>query len=253
MTEQRNCLKCGVAFVPKQRSVRYCSKACTSKIAAEAARVRHAAIRAGEQQKSEAELRYEAVTHHPTRYGSLVIKSVCKECGNTFEGRSYSACWCSDGCRSLYETHKLRINLGLNCRYCGVLFCRVPGSRLSTCSDECQEGLHTWYSAARRGNNGTNLVKRGVHVSCHWTCQACGCSTPELLQGTHDDNAPEVDHIVARAKGGPDTYDNAHTLCRLCNGLKSDTEWYEFLTEWFPSRLPTARSNRRGHAHSIYT
>ncbi len=236
MTEQRNCLECGAVFVPKRKPVRYCGKACTTKIAARAASARHAAIRAGVRQKSEAELRYEGLDHHPTRYGSLSIHSICRGCGNAFKARSYSARCCSDECGSPYGTHKLRINPGLNCRYCGVLFCRVPGSPLSTCSDECQVGLHKLYQVARRGNNGTNLVKRKVHESCNWICQACGCSTPESLRGTNADNSPEVDHIIARAKGGPDAYDNAHTLCRLCNSLKSDTDWHEFLAEWFPLR-----------------
>jgi hypothetical protein len=36
-------------------------------------------------------------------------------------------------------------------------------------------------------------------------------------------NNLEVDHIMPIAKGGKTTFDNLQTLCKRCNGLKSDT------------------------------
>ena len=42
-----------------------------------------------------------------------------------------------------------------------------------------------------------------------------------------DDIGDEVlmtkDHIVPRAKGGPNTLDNLQPMCTLCNGDKADT------------------------------
>jgi hypothetical protein len=46
------------------------------------------------------------------------------------------------------------------------------------------------------------------------TCQRCGRTAPEVKL--------EVDHIVPVAEGGTDALDNLQTLCRECNGGKSD-------------------------------
>lgn len=54
----------------------------------------------------------------------------------------------------------------------------------------------------------------------NWTCQICGCATPRHLRGTSDDNAPEVDHIVALANGGAHAKWNVQCACRVCNCLK---------------------------------
>jgi hypothetical protein len=50
--------------------------------------------------------------------------------------------------------------------------------------------------------------------------------------GTTSDDAPEHDHIVPLARGGEHTYENSQTLCRVCNILKGDRDWFEFLAEY---------------------
>lgn len=55
-----------------------------------------------------------------------------------------------------------------------------------------------------------------------WRCRFCGIDTPESLRGTHEHNAPELDHIVPLARGGQHSYDNTQCLCRACNGFKSN-------------------------------
>lgn len=47
-----------------------------------------------------------------------------------------------------------------------------------------------------------------------WTCQHC-----EI----HSDDVRffDIDHVVPRSKGGPDTYDNMQVLCPSCHRLKS--------------------------------
>lgn len=57
-----------------------------------------------------------------------------------------------------------------------------------------------------------------------WRCQKCGCDTPQELRGTNEPNAPEVDHIVPLAKGGPHTKENLQNLCRTCNQAKGDSD-----------------------------
>jgi hypothetical protein len=53
-----------------------------------------------------------------------------------------------------------------------------------------------------------------------WTCYICGTDTPRSLRGSRATNAPEVDHIVPLAKGGPHTYSNTACACRSCNMSK---------------------------------
>lgn len=48
-------------------------------------------------------------------------------------------------------------------------------------------------------------------------CNACG-DRPK------DDSLLEVDHIIAKAKGGTDHIDNLQLLCRVCNGWKRDKD-----------------------------
>lgn len=44
------------------------------------------------------------------------------------------------------------------------------------------------------------------------------------------------DHIIPRSKGGPDTLDNSQTMCRICNGAKSDQMPEEFEKNGFKRR-----------------
>jgi 5-methylcytosine-specific restriction endonuclease McrA len=55
-----------------------------------------------------------------------------------------------------------------------------------------------------------------------WMCRLCGAATPRGKRGTHDDDAPELDHVIPLAKGGDHSYANTQCACRRCNGLKGD-------------------------------
>ena len=52
-----------------------------------------------------------------------------------------------------------------------------------------------------------NILRRDGHV-----CQYCGKSESMLT----------VDHVVPKAKGGPDTWENLVTACVTCNNKKGD-------------------------------
>jgi 5-methylcytosine-specific restriction endonuclease McrA len=54
----------------------------------------------------------------------------------------------------------------------------------------------------------------------HWRCKACRVETPKELQGTLEDNAPTLDHIIPVSLGGPHTRRNLRCLCRKCNCAK---------------------------------
>jgi 5-methylcytosine-specific restriction endonuclease McrA len=50
-----------------------------------------------------------------------------------------------------------------------------------------------------------------------WRCQLCFDPTPKEKRGTHEDDAPELDHVVALADGGSHSYVNTQCACRRCN------------------------------------
>lgn len=59
----------------------------------------------------------------------------------------------------------------------------------------------------------SDKAKAAIRVYYEWKCQYCGA-----------DGADQVDHIIARAKGGPDTIGNSTLSCQPCNLRKSDTD-----------------------------
>lgn len=70
------------------------------------------------------------------------------------------------------------------------------------------------------------------------TCALCGgqCDDTDFVirsDGTVicGDNYPSVDHIVAHANGGTDTWDNVQLAHRICNDRKRDTGFVMFLTD----------------------
>jgi 5-methylcytosine-specific restriction endonuclease McrA len=47
----------------------------------------------------------------------------------------------------------------------------------------------------------------------------------------------EIDHIVAKSRGGPDGPDNAQLLCRDCNQMKCAQPWSVFLVQYQEQRV----------------
>ena len=133
-----------------------------------------------------------------------------------------------------------RSHVEIKCRVCAVRFCRLPGAYTHRfCSNECRDahtlGVKREYRQQRRRKFGKTYVseakKRGVSFEViermavferdGWTCCVCDKPTPrDLLKALHPD-APTLDHIHPRSKGGTHTWDNVATLCRACNTKKS--------------------------------
>ncbi|MEW5810289.1 MAG: HNH endonuclease signature motif containing protein [Actinomycetota bacterium] len=55
-------------------------------------------------------------------------------------------------------------------------------------------------------------LRRMVYKRDHWRCVWCGTARNLTL-----------DHRIPWSAGGPDTFDNLRTLCRRCNGIRSNT------------------------------
>jgi HNH endonuclease len=62
----------------------------------------------------------------------------------------------------------------------------------------------------------------------------------------------EVDHIVARSRGGPDGPANAQLLCRNCNQMKCVQPWSAFLVEYQEKRVRRMEPRREEHNGVTY-
>lgn len=84
--------------------------------------------------------------------------------------------------------------------------------------------IDIWLTAGENYRRETEAAVAGLH------CVYCG------------DRAQTFDHVVPRAAGGPDTYENLVPVCRTCNGSKAARS----LDEWAASlRSDIARLERR--------
>jgi 5-methylcytosine-specific restriction endonuclease McrA len=63
----------------------------------------------------------------------------------------------------------------------------------------------------RRPRPQMRLTRREVFVRDHYTCQYCGKQTKDLT----------IDHVMPRHRGGPHSWDNLVSACRLCNHHKA--------------------------------
>ena len=187
--------------------------------------------------------------------GRLLIKNMCKrirqcrQCGGIFTKGIASKVFCSSDCSAEYFKAKKREECGWDtvrsCGWCGEEFDSGPtgGKRSNYCSPECKELAdrrnvlnhrqsdaykqhHRTYKAQRRARIRSlphePIDPFAVFARDGWTCQICGDKTPRKLRGTYDDKAPELDHIIPLAAGGPHTWDNVQCACRSCNGTKGD-------------------------------
>lgn len=207
-----SCDNCGEPFRPKARDrTSFCSRACA---------YRHQAWRAK---------RRRLVRRRNDHVRRL---TPCAECGRQFVKRRRAA-YCSDGCRK--EVARVRAReraearhapADRRCRECGRSFLPAYGSRRRDfCCGRCGARYARRVGKAarrarKRGNGYEYFDPVEVLRRDRWRCQLCGAHTPERLRGTHDDRAPELDHIVPLAMGGAHTRANTQCLCRSCNQIK---------------------------------
>ncbi len=125
-----------------------------------------------------------------------------------------------------YETacahcHRVFASKRRGMRYCGKA-CAAARSRSTPAAKDIKRAHRKAYKMRKRC--ATVEVFRDVDVlnRDNWTCQICGVATPKRLRGSYKNNAPEVDHIVAIARGGAHASWNCQCACRRCNLAKSD-------------------------------
>lgn len=203
---------------------------------------------------------------------SKVYCRKCPQCNKDFISRSARLIRCSAKCadeyRDIYHkkywTKKTQTGRVYSCCHCKVEYCVLygVGSKMRACSDECSAAnlkeLKRAHKHKRRAMLRLATVKAFKPIDVfrrdNWICRGCGCHTPEHLRGTLHDNAPELDHIVALARGGEHSKENTQTLCRICNQLKSDKTMDELIIyindlQGYSIRCGVAALRQIGRAH----
>lgn len=141
------------------------------------------------------------------------------------------------------ENKALRINGPkklLVCGCCNKEFKQRIRNQKMFCSQRCaNKAAHRARKAMERASKKARTAERFDPVKVlrrdNWICQCCGAETPEAKRGTHEANAPELDHAIPLSKGGPHTQDNTRCLCRQCNIAKGGRVTKEAV-EWLLRR-----------------
>lgn len=83
-----------------------------------------------------------------------------------------------------------------------------------------QRGQTIWAHRHRNRDAVPGSIRYQVLSRAQYRCELCGISAKE--------KALEVDHIIPKAQGGPDTLDNYQALCYTCNAQKRDHDDTDF-------------------------
>lgn len=156
----------------------------------------------------------------------------CHVCSIPFVSR-HEKRTCSRACSARADAQRAHAREAhvVRCEDCGVEFCPTYGHSSAALCAPCAVGRARAHRLTAKVLRRTRLklatIERVdplvVFDRDGWTCQLCGVATPKEKRGTYDDDAPELDHIVALAAGGEHSYRNTQCACRKCNGLKSDS------------------------------
>jgi len=155
----------------------------------------------------------------------------CQACSTPFVSR-YEKSTCSRACATRLGARRAHATAGraVRCEGCDSEFCPIYGHGTATLCAPCAlaraRAQRLAAKVLRRARQKAVTVETvdplAVFERDGWTCQICHVATPRSKRGTYDDDAPELDHIVALAGGGEHSYRNTQCACRRCNGLKSD-------------------------------
>lgn len=127
--------------------------------------------------------------------------------------------------------HRARARVN-TCPMCAADFCPLFGAYSRVVCDPCQQHIGRSTRSAHQEKRKAKIrgSRRaepcgwiGICTRDKWTCQRCGIPTPRNKRGTHDADAPEVDHMFPCSKHGPHVRWNLRCLCRACNGTKADS------------------------------
>lgn len=193
ISKWRQCQQCYNLFVANERTDpgKFCSRSCTGS--------------------------------YKTASTPLIVKAMqtCPVCEVEFDGRARK--YCSYACS--YKVHSLVPTTSKVCGGCGTTY--VGTSNMVYCTQLCaRRTIRASRKAHKRSVTVESFNPVVVLERDGWQCYLCGVSTPRELRGTYNDNAPELEHIIALANGGEHSMTNTACACRKCNGLKAANDNY---------------------------
>lgn len=104
-------------------------------------------------------------------------------------------------------------------RPCTYPRCKEYATKGSRCDEH--QIKHNWHHRGNRHERGYgskwDKIRKQVMVRDDHQCQEC------LRQGIYT-KADEVDHIIPKHLGGPDSYDNLEAICKPCHAEKTSRE-----------------------------
>lgn len=134
-----------------------------------------------------------------------------------------------------------------DCTVCGVTFVRERKRQTICTSDLCQRDERKRRALAKRkapssirqrritkakrraAEGSENIDPIEVFTRDEWRCYICGIDTPRHERGTSSPTAPELEHVVSLADGGPHTWSNVACACRWCNALKGSISFHSYV------------------------
>jgi 5-methylcytosine-specific restriction endonuclease McrA len=177
---------------------------------------------------------------------SRIYTAQCLTCNMPMVSRSSNSKYCGKACLPVAPKVEKPIRMK-RCRLCDAEYeaRSTGGMPMQYCSFECRDVVA---ASQRRILNSERKAKVRkatiekvdpfvVFERDEWHCRMCGIPTPRDKRGSHDDNAPELDHIMPISKGGAHSYANTQCSCRQCNLRKSDNilhAWNNVANETFP-------------------
>lgn len=193
------------------------------------------------------------------------FKNECKICGELFYPSRYAgrrqaicdACKWTEGAKPTSYTY--------TCKACGKEYDTAYKDRDVYCSRECSFNDDDAAWREKLMEDRVSLIRNGGHIRRArrfgvkyerinivdvfkrdgWICYLCGVETPKELRGTHEDNAPELDHVIPLSRGGTHTKDNVRCSCRKHNMLKGSMTEAEFIASRAGRRGGVNRYHRR--------
>lgn len=218
------CGHCGEGFTAPHVGAIYCSNRCKLAAWKKANPDRHKALPSNQPK------------------ACAVFAGYCEQCGGAFVARRERR-WCSAACeRKQTSAYKLGVDYVPPVRTCPCCGLQWSAIRLIGSSPFCQTPYCQHMRARlirdqrRRRKDGGSNVQRAKRAGVPyryfdevlvlerdgWRCQLCGVRTPRAARGSTRANAPEFDHCIPLAMGGPHVPENGQCLCRSCNAAKAD-------------------------------
>lgn len=224
-TPVKECANCGCSFSNSFTRAMYCSKRCKMAAWVVANPDQHRAHRESAREKIPAY--------------SRVNTGFCKQCQKPYLSTEANGGVCSDLCRRRFAAGEARLasqkkhkNLAreVACEQCSLVFCPLYGTShaklCSVCAQERDIQAKRSRRLARKMRQRVQTVEVVNPIMVFdrdgWRCQLCKKATPRRLRGTHNDRAPELDHIIPVSLGGEHSYRNTQCACRACNQTKSN-------------------------------